>query len=238
MQTLVQCCPNLKELRLKEVGKLTDAFLEEICELTSLEYLDISAPAESCSDTAILGLLEAVGKSLKHLDVSKHIYLTDAFLNQGLLQYCTNLEGLGIAHLPEVTDRALASFFEEWANPPLITLDASRNPDLHTASLRAIMNHSRETLEELNINGWKDVEEEGLREIGKGSELKKLDVGFCRNVDDFVVKGWLDGEDGKGRGVPNLKELKVWGCNRVTSLCPRRGGLAVHGVESHIIRRV
>lgn len=214
---------------------MSDAFLDEIADNLGgqgdsesiLEYLDISCPGgESCSDAALVNLLGAVGASLKHLDVSKHDLLTDEFLLGGLQQQARNLESLSIPHLPEITSKALASLFNDWENPPLVALNASRNPELLTDALEAIMQHSGSRLESLNINGWKDVEENGLREIGrKGKELQKLDVGFCRNVDDFVVQAWLEGEDVNGRkkgGCKELVELKVWGCNRVTASCPKK----------------
>ncbi|TEB16422.1 hypothetical protein FA13DRAFT_1747165 [Coprinellus micaceus] len=192
VQTLISSCPGLKELRLREVGKMSDEFLNEIASLgpNSLAYLDLG------------------------------------FLDEGLAGHTGNLEFLGISHLPELTDKDVTAFFSEWENTPLVGLDASRNSDLAGESLTAIMKHSGLTLETLNINGWKDG-------IGrKGKELRQLDVGFCRNINDFVVKDW-----GRAKGgCKNLKELKVWGCNRVTSACPRKPGLALHGVESHVIK--
>ncbi|KAF6758516.1 DNA dependent ATPase [Ephemerocybe angulata] len=242
MHALVTYCRGLKALRLREIGKMSDAFLEEIGDLgpEALTYLDLSCPSESCSDTAMVTLLSEVGGSLTHLDVSKHDLLTDTFLSEGL-QHCTRLESLGMAHLLDLTDKGVADFFKSWQNPALVELDASRNPELKGDALEAIMKHSGLRLEKLNINGWENVEENGLRDIGrKGKELVKLDVGFCRNVDDFVVKAWLEGEDVKGvkkGGCRNLKELKVWGCNRVTAHCPKKHGLTLYGVESHVIRR-
>lgn len=209
---------------------MSDAFLDEIAGSSFssiLTYLDISCPGgESCSDAALVNLLSEIGGSLRHLDVSKHDLLTDEFVLGGLKEFAHHLESLIISHLPEVTSKALASLFSEWENPPLVALDASRNPELQTDALEAIMNHSGSRLESLNINGWKDVDEAGLRKIGrKGKEMKQLDVGFCRNVDDFIIKAWLEGEDVKGLkkgGCKELVELKVWGCNRVSANCPKK----------------
>jgi DNA repair protein RAD7 len=231
VQTLISSCPVLKELRLREVGKMSDEFLNEIASLgpNSLAYLDLGCPATSCSDDAMIEMLQELGAGLTHLDVAKHETLTRRFLDEGLAGHTGNLEFLGISHLPELTDKDVTAFFSEWENTPLVGLDASRNSDLAGESLTAIMKHSGLTLETLNINGWKDVEEEALQGIGrKGKELRQLDVGFCRNINDFVVKDWLEGEKVRGRakgGCKNLKELKVWGCNRVTSACPRKVGL-------------
>ncbi|KAF6758322.1 hypothetical protein DFP72DRAFT_1106852 [Ephemerocybe angulata] len=68
MHALVTYCRGLKALRLREIGKMSDAFLEEIGDLgpEALTYLDLSCPSESCSDTAIRGReLPNGGKKVK-----------------------------------------------------------------------------------------------------------------------------------------------------------------------------
>ena len=56
-------------------------------------------------------------------------------------------------------------------------------------------------------------------ELGaKAPGLTKIDVGWCRGVDDFVIKGLLE-------GCERLKEIKCYGCNRVTENCPRKVSL-------------
>ena len=224
---LVEHCPGIKDLRLKEIGKIDDAFLEQIQELGGLRHLDISDPSHSCSEGAVVSLLAAVGSGLSYLNVSKHSALTDTFLTNGLLSHTGKLADLTISHLPELTDTGVGEFFDEWdANGPLNVLDASRNEALGDFALAGILKHSGHKLTQLNINGWKDISGDALNTIGRlGVELRKLDVGFCRAVDDFIVKMWLEGE--KKRGVQTgacraLEELKVWGCNRVTSACPRK----------------
>jgi len=141
-----------------------------------------------------------------------------------------------------ITDAGLASFFSTWTtNPALTVLSISRNPNLSTAALKAILLHSGNKLEKLDINGWKEVGEDALRMIGGGTmmgrELTELDVGWCRNVDDFMVKTWLFGEEqtATGGGCPKLKEIKVWGCNKVTTKCPRKPGVSIYGVESQVV---
>ncbi|TFK24641.1 DNA dependent ATPase [Coprinopsis marcescibilis] len=198
IRTLVKHCPNLTELRLKEVGKMSDLFLEEIANLgEGLTYLDISCPGkESCSEAAIVGLLSEIGGSLKNLDVTKHDLFSRQFLMDGLLPNVKTLEILNMSHLVELLDEDVAEFFAEWTNSPLVQLELSRIPELKGEALGSIMKHSGNALELLNINGWKDVEEDALKTIGRlGKELKKLDVGFCRAVDDFLIKSWLEGEE-------------------------------------------
>ncbi|KAJ3513206.1 hypothetical protein NLJ89_g3081 [Agrocybe chaxingu] len=236
IKALIKNCRKVTDLRLKEIGKMSDVFLSEIKGL-KLRYLDLADPTSSCSEKAMIALLRAVGKTVTHLDVSKHDLLTDGFLTKGLQAHAKKLDSLVLGHLPELTDEGVGAFFEGWkGSPPLLSLDMSRNDALAGAALKGAFKHSGRRLEVLNINGWKDVPEEDLMIIGHvGTELRKVDVGWCRAVDDFVVKAWLEGEELRGvvqGGCSRLEELKVWGCNRVTAACPRRKGLVIFGIES------
>lgn len=247
VKSLVDNCKGLKDLRLKEIGKMDDAFLLHLKKLKKgpLRYLDLSdpVPTNSFSDTAVIGLLKIVGSTLIHLDLSKHINLTDAFLKDGVRPYVSTLQTFNLSGLPELTDEGVAEFFTSWTevatptvtpstrggkkkqtrtqnktqngNRPLTSLDLSRNPSLSSLSLEAIMQHSGRALQALNINAWKDTSQDALNLIAEAKELKNLDLGWCREVDDFVVKGILD-------GCEKMQEIKVWGCNRVTDNCPRK----------------
>ncbi|KAF5318044.1 hypothetical protein D9619_012123 [Psilocybe cf. subviscida] len=242
VQSLVADCPRLTELRLKEVGRLNDDFLQEIEKLQEgpLRLLDLADPSTSCSDDAVISLLRAVGGGLTQLDLSKHEELTDEFLMKGLVPHVCDLERLSLRHLPEVTDKGLAKFFAAWKNPPLTDIDLSRNPDLGSEALTAMLKHSGKSLRELNINGWKETDEDALRMVGRVCvQLKKVDVGWCRAMDDFVVKSWLEGDMEHGApvgGCHHIEEIKIWGCNRVTASCPKKRGVAIIGVESQTSR--
>lgn len=204
---------------------MCDQFVEELVKLKRLKYLDLSDPTHSCSEDLLINLMEAVGGGLTHLNLSKHTSISDEFFVRGLAApHTRTIQHLTLSHLPELSDEGIAAFFSSWQNAPLVTLDLSRNITLGSATLLALLQHSGERLEVLNINGWKDVGVDALEAIGKlGREIKRLDVGWCREVDDFVVKGWMEGDKAKGYGgCMKLQELKFWGCNRVTAACPRK----------------
>lgn len=249
MQALISSCgSNLSVLRLKEVGNLNDEFLEELSTLSKggngskLTHLDLSDPGKSCREEAMIGLLSAVGRQLTYLNVSNHILLTDNFLMEGIKPHTKVLDTLVLKNLPDITNEGVATFFKSWDNnPALVHLDLSRNHVLADLALEAILDHSGEKLEELNVNGWKDLEEEVLVTFAvKAPELRKVDVGWIREMTDFVVKAWVDGapkdfnekkddpsamtEDVVPRigGCKKLEEVKVWGCNRITLNCPRK----------------
>jgi DNA repair protein RAD7 len=71
------------------------------------------------------------------------------------------------------------------------------------------------TLSTLNINSWRETTAESLENIASARELRILDVGWNRALDDFVIKAIME-------GCPKLEEIKCFGCNRVTAKCPRK----------------
>lgn len=225
MSSLVDNCKGLKELRLKEVGKMEDGFLECLKKLKSgLTYLDLSDPTISLSEEAVIGLMSAIGSTLTHLNLSKNDLLTDTFLNEGLKPHVHELTSLTLSNLPALTDEGVAEFFEHWgdsneqmkASLPLTSLDLSRNHVLSSAALAALLAHSGSVLHHLNINGWKFTSEAALSEIAtRASSLRSLDVGWCREMNDFVMKDVME-------KCERLKEVKAWGCNKLTERCPRK----------------
>ena len=227
IKSLVKHCPDIIDLRLKEIGHMNDSFLSQIKLLKGgLRHLDIADPTHSCTESAMIALIRSIGKSLTHLNVSKHSLLGDQFLAKGLQPHTKALVSLTLSHLPELTDEGVSKWFTAWKNPPLLFLDMSRNEDLGSLSLESLMKHSGRQIEELSINGWKEVGEDALKSIGWfGKELKKLDVGWCRAVNDFLLKIWLEGELIRGvqkGGCGSLREVKVWGCNKISHSCPRK----------------
>lgn len=231
LDSLVKHCAGLKELRLKEVGQLCDAFIEALMPLASgLTLLDLSDPTESLTDAPLIALFTRAGATLQTLDLSGNTALSDDFLTDGIRMHARALRRVRLAGVLELTDEGFSALFMPgWKNPALRALDLVRNPTLSGGALHGALAHSGAALRELAINGWKDVPEDALRAIAeKGKELRILDAGWCRTMDDFVVKAILE-------GCHLLQEMKLFGCNRVTSACPRRRGVVMRGVEAHSV---
>ncbi|KAI0669355.1 RNI-like protein [Trametes maxima] len=228
MRVLVESCPNLRELRLKELGKLSDDFLQEIKPLAGkLTHLDLSYPGtiDPLSEAALIDLLIHLGPSLEHLDLSGNENVTDAVLFRGVKPHAHALRSLVLANTPNLTDAGVAEFFGTWQAARLSTINMSRNQLLAGAALKALLGHSGSELTHLDINGWKDTDEDALKMIPKAApHLMKLDVGFCRSVDDFLVKNLL-------KRCAKIQEIKVWGCQRITEHCPRKRGVNIMGIE-------
>ena len=225
MSALASGCPNITELRLKEIGKLDDAFLPYISSLRRLEQLDLSSPSTSCSEDGLIALLEKCGTRLTHLDLSNHDELGDDFLKCGLQEYAPNLISLRLDNLPALTDEGVAMFFRTWQPSVLTTLSIARAPNVGAQALPALLDCAGSTLSMLSINSWRETTAEALEKIASARELRMLDVGWNRAVDNFAIKAIMD-------GCPKLEEIKCWGCNRVTAECPRKVSLPSVGVSA------
>ena len=236
VRALVENCKGLKELRLADIGLIQDSFLEPLHNLAgTLTSLSITSPGSATnpdplSEDALIELIAAVGSALTHLDLSHNADIGDQFLFKGLKPHTRKLKSLHLVNCPELTNAGVAEFFDTWVataqkagvqpNPPLERINLARNHELGSEALTALLEHSGPGLAHLNINEWKTASQESLQAIAAGApNLHTLDMGFCREVNDFVTKALLD-------SCQTLSEVKVWGCQRLTVACPRkvRGG--------------
>ncbi|EJD06146.1 RNI-like protein [Fomitiporia mediterranea MF3/22] len=229
MESLAQYCTDLVELRLSQIGLMSDEFLGYVENFKNLTSLDLSEPSKSLGTEAVIALLNAVGSNLTHLNLSKNDLLTDEFVTEGLTPNVRVLTSLVLEELPEVTDAAMGDFFASTTNVPMRHVSLRRNHELADKTLVGLLSHSGFALEELDINSFKSTSNEALLSIGEQAKnLKKIDVGFCRQVDDFVVKALLDGCEG-------LKNISIFGCNKLTDNCPRKRGVSIFGIETHAV---
>ena len=220
LRELVKNSPTLAELRLREVGKMSDEFLEVLETLGPvLTYLEIAYPGnvELIGEVAVMSLVKKLGPTLKHLDLSGVTTITDEFFLRCLKEHAPNLESLTMADLEELSDEKIGEFFLGWEkNSGLTSVDLSRNHTLSSLALNGVLQHSGPQLKTLSINGWKAASNESLTMIADlATGLSKIDVGWCREVDDFALAKIQDECD-------NLKDLSCWGCNRVTPAARRR----------------
>ena len=219
LEFLVERHPQLKELRLSEVGKMSDDWFAPIAKLTNLTRLELSRPAKSLTDNAIISLLTNIGPNLNYLDLSSNVSLTDETLLEGLLENCKSLKTFIMSDVPEISDLGITKLFDEWPNPPLEKVDLSRCHKLATRSLDAVVKHSALSLTSLNINSWKDLNAEAVTRLADDerliNRLSELDLSWCRCVDNFTMKDIIE-------KCKKLKWVKCYGCNKLTEECPKR----------------
>lgn len=220
VKELVKNSPGLTELRLREIGKMCDDFLEVLQSSgLVLTHLDLAYPGnpQLVGETAVVSLVEKLGPNIKQLDLSGMTSITDEFFIRCMKRYAPKLDSLAVVGLEEITDEKIGQFFLEWeGNSGLTSVDLSRNHNLSSFALNGVLQQSGPRLKSLNINGWKATSNESLNAIAElATDLINIDVGWCREVDDFVLVKIQD--ECKG-----LKDLRCWGCNRVTHAARRR----------------
>ncbi|KAG8935696.1 hypothetical protein FRC02_006972 [Tulasnella sp. 418] len=226
LETLVnRSSESLTELRLAEVGRLADEWLTHISSLRSLTFLDLSYPSQSLSDDAVIPMIANIGQRLEHLDLSGNIALTDNVLTNGIAVHAPAIRTLIMSDLELLTDEGVSQFFGAYQST-LSHINFSRNHDLSSDALLALLSNA-EALTHLNINSWKSTSNEALMEIANVPRLEWVDFGWCREVDDFVIKALMD-------NCENLSVVKCFGCSAVTENCPKRRGVSIFGVESHV----
>ena len=156
IESLARNCKGLTELRLAGIGKMGDEFLPYIASFKELHSLDLSSSAGLAVD-AVVELLSKVGPKLTHLNLSNVQLLDDTFINDGLLPHVHSLSSLVLDELPEITDEAVANYFQNTSNPPMKYISFRRCPLLADNALESLVAHSAEALTDLNINGWKNT---------------------------------------------------------------------------------
>ncbi|ODN80538.1 hypothetical protein L202_02748 [Cryptococcus amylolentus CBS 6039] len=229
VKELVERCPNLTEIRLKEVI-LDNDMLAELAKLKKLRSLDLSSPAVSLTDEPVIELIQAVGGGLETLDLTDNAELTDDILPI-IAEHCPQLKNLHLRNVTELSNEAIAAFFKslkQKQRPGLEVIDLEKGHECEDLALRELIAHSGESVQWLSILGWRQLSIESLQSLTQCKHAKYIDVGWCRQVNNFLIKDLLD-------GCPALEQLRVWGCNNLSSGVPRRQGVKVIGIETHSI---
>lgn len=231
---LVELCPNLEELSLSRLdGVIHRESYAHIAKLTKLKHLEISKPANEnlVPDDTIITIAKSLNKQLESLVLDECTGLTDVFLIEGIRPYCSELKKLSLKVLDQITDVGVLTLFDSWeANSGLISLDLYKCILLLTNSMIEVINHSHDSLIELNINSLNELDSTFFEVVAvkKLPLLTTLDCGFVRAVDNKVIELL-------GKACPKLKILEVYGNNRCTSAAKIRKGLQVIGRQSDSI---
>lgn len=241
VRSLVGSCKNLTSLHLNDIGLLDHQALDLIAQagLHQLKDLAISnagikngATGEALTDDAFNRCLAAVGSTIERLDISQNKNLTDSVLNDGVGSHCLRLTSLNLNGLKEITTAGVQNLFtklKEAERPGLIYLNLSRCIKVGNEALFSILDHSAKTLTTLDLNSVDELRTEALERLAAETRnLESLDVSFVRDVDDFIIKAFLD-------HMINLKSISVYGNNRVSDLCPSRKGVTIKGQERAIV---
>ncbi|KAL4080724.1 RNI-like protein [Scleroderma citrinum] len=238
---LAESCTKLEELQLREVGLLDDDFVEPLCALPPLKLLDLANPIIGIEEDGWLKLMKRHGGTLEKFNPSWDAGFTDRALCYGVGKYARALSELTLEGCESLSNESVSEFFQNWKNPCWkeeeelaedamdtaedITLPEARNHVLSDATLTALLDHSGPALVSLDLNGLRSLSSETLASLKCASGLRRLDLSWCRELDDFVMKEIVG-------AMSKLEEIKVWGCSRVrgTGWAGKRG-LRIYGIE-------
>lgn len=223
-EKLVEYCPNITELGLAQIGPLNADCLSVLKAYGhQLTYLDISDPGVSApgvppkglEDNAVIDMLQATGPRLVHLDISRNADLTSKTLLDGILANCISLQRLNVIqmHAEEILPEHWVSLFQglkERGTAKLTHVNLERCLAVNDSVIEALVEFCGANLVELNLNSCDKITEIGFKQITKNCRsLEKLDVGFCRAIDDGIVTDMVN-------SIRNLQEIWLFSCNRVT----------------------
>lgn len=229
-------CPHLQRLKIENNQKVTDKGVAAIGDISSLEHVGLQLQ-NSPSSSAINQAVSKIGHNLKTLSL-KIVPEADDSVLQTIHDHCHSLTKLRITDSETMTDKGFADFFANWQNSPLQFLDlqkcryvdASRprandnNVGLCSEGFKALMAHSGERLEKLNIHACRNISKEAFEEVFSETaiypELKTLEISFCEEVTDFVLGSIF-------RACPKIKEVNVFGCMKVKEVRVPRGVILV-----------
>ena len=229
---LIQCCPNLKRLKLKKCFLLGDQALEAIVELKQLEHLSLRFPA-SISAEVLAKLISSIGSKLRTLSL-ECFYNADDTVLEAIHATCVHLEKLCFCENDLCTDAGFAQLFTNWSNPPLthIDLNSNRSVDynlpegteeptgLASAGFQAMTMHSGSNVETLDISSCRHIERDAFERVLDGNtqftHLKDLNISFLTKIDTPIVAAMF-------KNSPSLRKLTAFGCFNITDAVVPKG---------------
>lgn len=229
-------CPNLQRLKIENNQKVTNKGVEALGNLSSLLHLGLQLQ-NSPSSASINAAVSKIGNNLQTLSL-KIVPDADDTVLQTIHENCRSLTKLRITDSENMTDKGFADCFTNWENPPLQFVDLQKcryidashpraNEDgigLCSAGFKALMAHSGERLEELNVHACRHITQQAFEEVFNENAhypmLKKLEISFCEEVTDFVLGSIF-------RACPGIKEVNVFGCMKVKEVRVPRGVILV-----------
>lgn len=245
VQVMADNCTNLKRLKLRGCQHMTEASINSISNMTSIEHLTL-AIAQDCEAEALVNLITRLGPRLKTLSLEDYFFADDTVL-EAIKNNCVHLRKLRLTGSGSFTDSMFASVFEsDWNNSAIPFLDLSSNRDLDqhedasdqneeedcagfgSSAFKAMFRHSGAKLERLDLHSCRQISHEALIEVFDGQNqypnLRDIDLSFVTHVDDFVMTGIF-------KSCPALQKLAVFACfSAKEAIIPR--GIAVIGLSN------
>jgi DNA repair protein RAD7 len=233
---LPKYCPSLKRFKIRHIQNVTGAGVKELAKVKSLEHLGLQLHHTVHPDVYV-HVLNEIGPNLRTFSISIAPTADNTVLD-AMHAKCRALQKLRINDSEVMTDDGFARLFTDWANPALRFVDLSKcrqvdsvkpreNPDnigLCSNGFRALMEHSGDSLEHLNVHACRHISREAFEDVFGPEKvypnLTELEISFCEEVNDFIVGSAF-------RSCPNLRKMNVFGCMKVKDVKVPRGKILV-----------
>lgn len=236
IELITESCPQLTRLKISHNQKATDAGIEHISRISTLQHLGLELQKKTSSKPYV-EILGSIGPQLQTLSLGQVHAIDDSVLN-AIHDNCQNINKLRITDNNVMTDAGFAHLFINWYNPPLSFIDLSKNrhldasvpkdnPDnigLCSLGFEALMAHSGTTLRYLDINSCRHISLQSFEKVfsleKQYPELQEMNISFCAEVNDFVVGSIF-------RTCPKLKKLIIFGNFKVRDVRVPKGRILI-----------
>ncbi|KAI2621563.1 RNI-like protein [Xylaria nigripes] len=239
-------CPNLRRLKICHNQQISDEGIKYIAKIEKLEHLSLQC-IKKINTLPYVSIIQNIGQRLQTFSIKKVPDVDDRLLD-AIHEKCVNLSKLRITDSELMTDAGFARLFRGWKNKPLSFIDLQKcryidaNKPRHNEHMvglcslgfEALMEHSGEGLQYLNIHACRHITKEAFENVFASDKtykhLRYLEISFCEVVNDFIVGSIF-------RSCPNIKEVNVFGCMKVKDVRVPRGKILV-GVPNAVGMRI
>nr|XP_048293091.1 F-box/LRR-repeat protein 3-like isoform X2 [Myodes glareolus] len=202
---------HLRHLSLRKLQRLTDAGCTALGALHELQSLDM---AECCLDASVLSMIPALGPSLKVLDLSSCVALTNQTV-QAICTYLIHLSVLRLAWCKELQDWGLLGLKEPSEEPGLSSQlhqevenqapdPQEPKPDPQGPSLLML-----QTLQELDLTACCKLTDASLAKVLQFPQLRQLSLSLLPALTDTGLVA-------VARGCPSLERLALSHCSHLS----------------------
>ncbi|KAJ5408228.1 hypothetical protein N7509_002111 [Penicillium cosmopolitanum] len=231
-EVMCENCTGLERLKLKYIAKIGDGALKGIASLKTLKHLSLCFMQET-EPEPLLHVISSIGPNLRSLSLEDFKNADDPLI-QSIHDNCHSLTKLRFAKNDLCTDKALASLFQNWSNPPLTYVDLHRVRDVDMSNpagppepvglasdgFIALMEHSGSRIQSLNVSSCRHISREAYETVFAENKqyphLRHLDISFNGPVDDYIAQCIL-------RCCPALTKFVVFACFKIRELKVNKG---------------
>lgn len=248
VKKLASSCPKLQRLKLADLHKPGDDALLALANLPSLKHLSLDFLSETHADP-LNEMITTVGPRLETLSLRRFHDADDGTL-AAIHSSCSQLDKFRIHDNTLMTDKSIAALFTNWSNKALRFIDFSSVRDVESDNdlsdedeqesrgptglgpegFKAMMRHSGQALEHLNISSCRAITHAAFSEVfeptNRYPKLKSIDISLITTVDDVLVTSMF-------RCCPALQKLSAFACFNVRDVKVPKNAVLIGGLSSH-----